>query len=146
SQAARPVQAGAEDRLRRGAPPFHVRAAGPLRRQQAAELDAALGRDDLAARGGAGMTRPVAVGLLLTRPTKWDTRANLAAALDGLARLAAAGADFAVTCEAFLDGYLAYEDGITPADLRRVAEPADGASIRAVAAAAERLRLHVVFG
>jgi predicted amidohydrolase len=92
------------------------------------------------------VSRCVAVGLLLTRPTKWDTRANLAAAEDGLARLAAAGAQVAVTCEAFLDGYLAYEAGVTPGDLRRVAEPADGPSVASVAAAAARLRLHVVFG
>ena len=90
--------------------------------------------------------RLVTVGLLLARPTKWDTSGNLAIALHGLEALASSGAHIACTCEAFLDGYLAYGDGITPSELMRVAEPLDGPSIRAVATAAGRLGLFVVFG
>jgi predicted amidohydrolase len=82
-------------------------------------------------------------------PKPWDKAANFAK-LDQYARKAAAsGADFIVTPEGYLEGYVG-NDKLTPSltldRYREVAEPADGPWIKKIEALARELRVYLLVG
>ena len=89
------------------------------------------------------------VATLKVMPVTGDKAANYAL-FEKLARRAAgAGADFIVTPEGYLDGYLGspkIAPGITHEKLLASADPIDGPWLKKVAALAKELKVHLLFG
>ena len=81
------------------------------------------------------------IALLQTRSGSRDVPGNLARLAARAAEAAAAGADLLVTPEMFLTGY-----DIGAAEVRRLAEPADGTSREAVGAIAREHGVAVLYG
>ncbi|HVT73696.1 MAG TPA: carbon-nitrogen hydrolase family protein [Lacunisphaera sp.] len=89
------------------------------------------------------------VATLKVMPVTGDKAANFAVFEKMARRAAAAGADFVVTPEGYLDGYLGSPKivpGITHEKLVAAADSIDGPWLTKVAALAKDLKIHVLFG
>jgi predicted amidohydrolase len=89
------------------------------------------------------------VATLKVMPVTGDKPANFAMFEKLTRRAAAAGADFVVTPEGYLDGYMGSPQiavGITYEKLLASADPIDGPWLRKVAALAAELKIHLLFG
>lgn len=89
----------------------------------------------------------ITVAQVRAEPVKGDVDANCAALLELLAALEPGTCDVIVTPECFLDGYMASQTQVTPADMARCAvDPATDNRVRQIAAEARRLRAWLVLG
>ncbi|CAM5366099.1 hydrolase [Streptomyces avidinii] len=84
---------------------------------------------------------PLRTALLQSSGRLGDTADNLKALDEAAARAAQAGAGLLVTSEMFLTGY-----ALETEDIARLAEPADGASARAIGETARRHGVAVLYG
>ena len=82
-------------------------------------------------------------------PTPWDRAANFAKLEHYARKAAAAGADFIVTPEGYLEGYVG-NDKLTPSlsldRYREIAEPVDGQWIKKIEGLARELKVYLLVG
>ncbi len=89
----------------------------------------------------------ITVGQVRAEPLTGDVDANCDTLLELLAALEPGACDVIVTPECFLDGYMANQSHVTPADLSRCAvEPATDSRVQQIAAQARRLHAWLVLG
>lgn len=88
----------------------------------------------------------IRIAQIKTQPAKGDLDANHSVLMTLLREIGGEKADVVVTPECFLDGYVATEPSVTPADLRRYAiDPSGSQYTRAVAGWARENKTWVIF-
>src|SRR5262245_14341404 len=97
----------------------------------------------------AGEVKTFTLAGLKLLPTPWDKAANFAKLETYARKAAAAGADFIVTPEGYLEGYVGNDKmnpSLSPERYREIAEPSDGQWIRKIEGLARELKVYLLVG